>query len=173
MLGAADAPAPPLPETAAPQEVTATAASVAELVAPPSPVVAGRIHYPLTADPGTACQRGFCTRTRLDLRIPNGASVQDRFDEVGKIAALYHEHNLPFTYDDEWDLLCLRMECRRIRDTIPLTSYIVDGIAARTMTCALFKRWVTAAFHIDPELPMSDPRNLGQGAPPPPTSSSS
>jgi hypothetical protein len=102
----------------------------------------------------TACQRDFCTRTRLDLRIPNGASVQDYFDEVGKIAALYHEQNLPFTYDDEWDLLCLRMKCRRIRDTIPLTPYIVDGIAARTITCALFKRWVTTAFRIDPELPM-------------------
>jgi hypothetical protein len=59
------------------------------------------------------------------------------------------------------------MKCRRIRDTIPLTPYVVDGIAARTMTCALFKRWVTATFHIDPELPMSDPRNLGQGDPPP------
>jgi hypothetical protein len=114
----------------------------------------------------TARQRDFCTRTRLDLRIPNDAPVQDSFDEVGKIAALYHEHNIPFTYDDEWDLLCLRMKCRRIRDTISLTPYIVDGIAARTMTCALFKRWVTTTFHIDPKLPMSDPRNLGQGDPP-------
>jgi hypothetical protein len=26
------------------------------------------------------------------------------------------------------------MKCRRIRDTSPLTPYIVDGIAARTMT---------------------------------------
>jgi hypothetical protein len=34
------------------------------------------------------------------------------------------------------------------------------------MTCALFKRWVTAMFHIDSELHMSDPRNLGQGDPP-------
>jgi hypothetical protein len=50
----------------------------------------------------TARQRDFCTRTRLDLRIPNGASVQDSFDEVGKIAALYHAHNIPFPYDDEW-----------------------------------------------------------------------
>jgi hypothetical protein len=31
------------------------------------------------------------------------------------------------------------------------------------MTCALFKRWVTTTFHIDPELPMSDPRNLDHG----------
>jgi hypothetical protein len=99
----------------------------------------------------------------LDLRIPNDASVQDSFDEVGKIAALYHEHNIPFSYDDECDFLCLRMKCRRIRDTIPLTPYIADGTAARTMTCALFKRWVTTTFHIDPELPMGDPRNLGQG----------
>jgi hypothetical protein len=111
----------------------------------------------------TARQRDFCTRTRLDLRMANDASVQDCFDEVGSIAALYHEHNIPFTYDDEWDLFCLRMKCRRIRETIPLTPYIVTGIAARTMTCALFKRWVTTTFHIDPDLPMSDPRNVGQG----------
>jgi hypothetical protein len=41
----------PLPETVAPQDITATAASVVELVAPPSPVVAGNIHYPFTAVP--------------------------------------------------------------------------------------------------------------------------
>jgi hypothetical protein len=98
--------------------------------------------------------------------MANDSSIQDCFDEVGKIAALHHEHDLPFTYDDEWDLLCLRMKCRRVRDTIPLTPYLVDGIAARTMTCALFTRWVTATFLIEPELPMSDPRNLGQGDPP-------
>ena len=115
----------------------------------------------------TPRQRDFCIRARLNLRMANDSSIQDCFDEVGKIAALHHEHNLPFTYDDEWDLLCLRMKCRRVRDTIPLTPYIVDGIAARTMTCALFKRWVTATFLIDPGLPMSDPCNLGQGDPPP------
>ena len=97
------------------------------------------------------------SHSAIDLRIPNGASVQDSFDEVGKIVALYHEHNIPFSYDDEWDLLLLRMKCRRIRDATPLTPY------------SLHRRWhrrahyVTTTFHMDPELLMNNPRNLGQG----------
>jgi hypothetical protein len=98
--------------------------------------------------------------------MANDSSIQDCFDEVGKIAALYHTHNIPFTYADEWDLILLRLKCRRVREIIPLTPEIMDGIAAKTITWALFKRWVTTTFLIDPELPMSDARNVGSGDPP-------
>jgi len=98
--------------------------------------------------------------------MANGSSIQDCYDEVGKVAELYHTHNIPFTYADEWDLILLRLKCRRVRDIIPLTPEIVAGIAAKTMTWALFKRWVTTTFLIDPELPMSDARNVGSGDPP-------
>ena len=42
----------------------------------------------------------------------------------------------------------------------------MDGIADQTMTWALFKRWVTTTFLVDPELPMNDARNVGSGDPP-------
>jgi hypothetical protein len=101
----------------------------------------------------TARQRDFCTRARLDLLMANDSAVQDCYDEVDKIAALYHTHNIPFTYADEWDLILLRS-----RNYPPHPLH--HGRHRRPDDD------VISTFSIDPELPMSDARNLGSGDPP-------
>jgi hypothetical protein len=78
MLGAADAPAPPLPEAAAPHDVsTATAASAAELVAPPPPI--GSTQYPFAANPSSvAALRHRLEADPTQMLFPNSVLPQDR-----------------------------------------------------------------------------------------------
>jgi hypothetical protein len=79
MLGAANAPASPTPETVALQDVTATAASAAELVAPPPPVVVGSIQYPFTANPSyVEALRNRLEADPAQVLFPNFVLPQDR-----------------------------------------------------------------------------------------------
>ena len=79
MAGAANAPAVPLPEAVAPHDVTATAASAAELVAPTPPVVVGDILYPLAANPSlVAALRQRLEDDPTQVLFPNFVLPQDR-----------------------------------------------------------------------------------------------
>jgi hypothetical protein len=107
----------------------------------------------------SAILRDRCQRLSLNLRIPNEWSIQQTLDAIEEVADAYHTVFLEFSERDKWDLVQLRMKPRRIRKQLAQHPDIQARLDAGTLTAAEFKAWVLRVYHIDPELPMDDPRN--------------